>query len=245
MLHLFYYHNVADFFRHYEYMNACLSRQTVFMSSEIIPKLVDHRYFYDNWIQEDYVGNYTCGLARNAVAVELRANEWDFADTDFLRSLPDYINDPCVTEFMIKQAVLSSIRSHGLAIGTGINKPEERVRSNEHCTAAGTSVQEVRRSGRIRKNNQLLLKEQSDASETKEIGGKGGGKKGEGKKELGEAEDQVRSDKHNTAAGTSIQETRKGGRKRKNSQALLDEQSDVSETKRVKRQGGGSGTGSS
>src|SRR5438045_3525796 len=86
----FYPHNVADFFRHYKYMNACLSRQTVPMPSKIIPKLVDHRYFYNEWIQEDCVGNYTCGLARNAVAVELRANEWDFADTDFLKSLPDY-----------------------------------------------------------------------------------------------------------------------------------------------------------
>ena len=32
-------------------------------------------------------------------------------------------------------------------------RSEEQMRSNEHCTAAGTSIQEVRRAGRIRKNN--------------------------------------------------------------------------------------------
>ena len=97
------------------------------MTSEVIPKLLDHRYFYNDWTQNGYVGNYTCGLVRNAVAEELHANEWNFADTDFLKSLPDYINNPCVAGFMIEQAVLSSIRSNGLAIGTGINKPMTMV----------------------------------------------------------------------------------------------------------------------
>jgi hypothetical protein len=97
------------------------------MSSAVIPKLVDHRYFYNEQTQEGNVGNYTCGVVRNAVAMELRANGWNFADTDFLRSLPDYINNPCVAGFMIEQAVLSSIGSHGLAIGTSINKPMQVV----------------------------------------------------------------------------------------------------------------------
>jgi len=74
------------------------------------------------------VGNYTCGLVRNAVAAELLANNVNFADTDFLRSLPDYINNnPSVAGFMIEQAVLLSIKSNGLAIGADISKPMKLV----------------------------------------------------------------------------------------------------------------------
>jgi hypothetical protein len=91
------------------------------------PEFIDHRYFYSEFKSSSFgvgdYGNYTCGLVRDAVAGKLRAKEVDFADTDFLKSLPDYINNPSVTGFMIEQAVLSSIVSNGLAIGGGIGKP--------------------------------------------------------------------------------------------------------------------------
>jgi len=49
--------------------------------------------------------------------------EVNFADTNFLASLPAFITNPSVTGFMIESAVLSSIRSHGLAIGADIQRP--------------------------------------------------------------------------------------------------------------------------
>jgi hypothetical protein len=61
-------------------MKACLSGQAVPLSSGMIPQLVDHRYFFDEF-HEDQCANiarYTCGIARNAVATELLANEVNF-----------------------------------------------------------------------------------------------------------------------------------------------------------------------
>ena len=89
MLHLFYPHNFANVFRHENYMKACLSGQPVELSSKEISNLVDHRYFYDKFDSEDrLMGCYICGLARDAVTAELRANNVDFADREFLKSLP-------------------------------------------------------------------------------------------------------------------------------------------------------------
>ena len=104
-------------------MKACLSRRPVPNSSSNIPKLVDHRYFYDEYTNNTYVGNYTCGLARNAVAAVLRDGGENFVDTDFLKSIYDNINNPSVAGFIIEQAVLSSIGSNGLAIRECINQP--------------------------------------------------------------------------------------------------------------------------
>ena len=120
--HSFYPHNFANVFRHYEYTKACLSGQPVEPSSKEISNLVDHRYFYDEFDPKLKcpVGNYTCGLSRNAVAASLLTNKVNFANRDFLESLPDYISNPCVSGFIIEQAVLSSIATSGL----DIKKPE-------------------------------------------------------------------------------------------------------------------------
>jgi hypothetical protein len=61
------------------------------------------------------------------VAVALRTKLVHFADTDFLNSLHNYIDNPSVTGFMIEQAVLSSIQTRGLAIGGNIYKSMELV----------------------------------------------------------------------------------------------------------------------
>jgi hypothetical protein len=100
-------------------MTACLSHQSVSNPSMALGNLIDHRYFYDELKDGSYIGNYTCGIARNAVAAELRANSVAFTATDFLKSLRDYINNPCVTRFMVEQAVLSSIELKGLAAALG------------------------------------------------------------------------------------------------------------------------------
>lgn len=75
---------------------------------------------------DDY-RSYTCGLARNAVAAKLLASKVNFADTDFLKSLSNFINNPSVTGFMIEYAVLLSIGSNGLAIGATIQKPIDMI----------------------------------------------------------------------------------------------------------------------
>lgn len=141
------YHQAADFEQkiktetrdkplqwklHYEYVKACFSRRHIPIGSPCWPKLIDHRYFYhyqykpsDEDVAGDY-GNYTCGLARNAVAAELLASKVDFTDTYFLRSSSNFIN-PSVAGFMMEYAVLSSIGLNGLAIGATIQKPMDII----------------------------------------------------------------------------------------------------------------------
>lgn len=117
---------------HCEYVMACFSRGMIPRGSPCFPKLIDHRYFYHEYKRSeqdragDY-GNYACGLTRNAVAAELLASKVNFADTGFLRSLSNFINNPSVAGFMIEHAVLSSIGSNGLAIGEGIQTPMDII----------------------------------------------------------------------------------------------------------------------
>ena len=122
-LHLFCPYNVTNVFRHYKYIKACLSRQRILNSSSNFPNLVDHRFFYDEYTNNTFVANYTCGLARNAVAAVLREGGEHFVDMDFLKSIYDNINNPSVSGFIIEQAILSSIGSNGLAIRDCINQP--------------------------------------------------------------------------------------------------------------------------
>ena len=100
-------------------MTACFNHTAV--PSGLHSNLIDHRYFYHDQPKE--LGRYTCGLARDAVAHQLLESTVHFADTDFLTSLGDYINEKTTVGFMIENAVLSSIRSIGLAINAEIAKP--------------------------------------------------------------------------------------------------------------------------
>jgi hypothetical protein len=108
-------------------MKAALSHRPVPELAHHISDLVDHRYFYDKFDREHgaYMGHYTCGLSRDTVAKMLLASHVRFADHDFLLSLPDYINNPSVSGFMIEQAVLSSIALNGLDITPETNRPME------------------------------------------------------------------------------------------------------------------------
>lgn len=69
-------------------------------------------------------GNVTCGLARDAVADELLPDE-NFADTDFLLSLPQFIDNEAMVGFMMEHAILSSIQSKGLKIGANLGTSME------------------------------------------------------------------------------------------------------------------------
>src|SRR5438270_8118859 len=124
MLRSFYPHDIANFVRHNIYMKACLSGQAVSPSSKMIPELVDHRYFFDEFNEDRRVNvaNYTCGLVRNAVATELHEKKVNLSDNDFWNSLLNHINNPCITGFIIEQAILSRISFSGLNIaGRDIN----------------------------------------------------------------------------------------------------------------------------
>src|SRR5947209_12643443 len=84
------------------------------------------------------------GIPLDTVADQLLAWNEDFADTDFLTSLPDFIDNKSVAGFMIEHAVLSSIRSNGLAISAEIGKAMEvkllRDLSDIKTNITGTAV---------------------------------------------------------------------------------------------------------
>jgi hypothetical protein len=83
-------------------------------------ELIDHRYFYELNARS---GRYVCGLVRDAVAEQLLQWSDNFIDAHFLTSLTDHINNPSVVGFMMKHAILSSIRLNGLTIDAGIRRP--------------------------------------------------------------------------------------------------------------------------
>lgn len=117
---------------HYGYVMACFSRRNIPGGSPCFPKLIDHRYFYHEYKRADQdiagnYGNYTCGLARNAVAAELLVSKVKLADMHFSRSLSNFINNPPVAGFMIEHAILSSIGSNGLAIRATLRKPMDII----------------------------------------------------------------------------------------------------------------------
>ena len=67
-------------------MKACFNHVPIPDGRDAHLDLIDHRYFYE---LDDSKGQYTCSLIRDAVADQLLAWNEDFADTDFLTSLPN------------------------------------------------------------------------------------------------------------------------------------------------------------
>jgi hypothetical protein len=108
----FYLHNFANVFRHcYEYVKACLFGLPVCPSAKDISRLVDHRYFYDEYdpARHSFMGHYTCGICRNSVSTMLLSSKMLFDDKDLLHLQPDGVTNPCVAGFVIEHVVLSSI----------------------------------------------------------------------------------------------------------------------------------------
>ena len=96
------------------------------MTEDTSSDLIDNRYFFAK--APGGVGEYACGIAREAAARQLRRYKMDkFGDTDFLAALNDYISNPSITGFFIEQAVLSSIASRGLEISEQISKRMDTV----------------------------------------------------------------------------------------------------------------------
>ena len=75
------------------------------------PSLIDHRFFFQ---REDGTGGYACGVARRAVAEALVENQQYFSDSNFLKALPTFYNNPSTTGFFMEYAVLFYLQLHGL-----------------------------------------------------------------------------------------------------------------------------------
>lgn len=120
-----YYKEPGELQRHYQYMRACLFGRFIWVSSKFIPNLVDHRYFYDDKYDSErgeFEAHYTCGICRNAVASMVLENKARF-DKGIWQSLPEYTTNPCVTGFVMEQAILAWILLQGLNITPKLNHP--------------------------------------------------------------------------------------------------------------------------
>jgi hypothetical protein len=101
-----------------DYVTACFRQKSLPTGQHF--DLIDHRYFY---AEPNRSGKCVCGLVRDAVAEQLLQSGDNFIDSNSLASLPSLIHNPSAVRFMIEHAILSSIRSNGLAINAGIMRP--------------------------------------------------------------------------------------------------------------------------
>jgi hypothetical protein len=121
-------------------VKACFGHKDIPSAQDAYLDLIDYRYFYEL----DGKGWCTCSLVRDAVGDQLLTLNEHFADTDFLTSLPDFIDNRSVAGFMMEHAILSSIRSNGLAIKAGIGDAMEvrilNSMSDINTDTTGTAV---------------------------------------------------------------------------------------------------------
>jgi hypothetical protein len=86
-------------------VTACFYHENVPVGHNEHPDLIDHRYFYNQPDEKgDEKGSYTCGLVRDAVADQLLEEGFNFADTNLLTSLADFVKNKSITGFIIEQA---------------------------------------------------------------------------------------------------------------------------------------------
>jgi len=102
---------------YYNYVDACIRRRPV--PAGVRPELIDHRYFYELGNK----GSYACGIAREAVASQLRLHGKNRFGNTALQSLDDYINNESVVGFFIEQAILQTIEFRGLQTEPEISQP--------------------------------------------------------------------------------------------------------------------------
>ena len=112
------FRTATNFYSYCNYVNACIRRLTVPAGTSA--SLIDHRYFYS----KEFEGNYTCGIAREAVARQLwKCGHNRFGVTERLQSLENYVGNQSVTGFFIEHAVLQTISSNGLKEIGIVNSP--------------------------------------------------------------------------------------------------------------------------
>ena len=116
-MYLFYLYTFANIFRHYHYIKAYIYSQPVQDLSINILKLINLWYFYNEYNNklEESVGHYLCSIARNAIGGVLLKKRLNYYNTEFLNALPEYINNPSITRFMIEYTILVSIVINSLS----------------------------------------------------------------------------------------------------------------------------------
>ena len=103
--------------RYQKYVDACIERRPV--PARVRPELIDHRYF----CEAENVGSCACGIAREAVAGQLRLHGENRYGNTALQSLDDYISNESVVRFFIEQAILQTIQFRGLKTIPEISQP--------------------------------------------------------------------------------------------------------------------------
>ena len=86
------------------------------MPENIPPELVDNRYFFAGGPHGERIGSYSCGIACVAAVRSIQEHGQDPIAhyEDLLRTFKIFTNNRSVTEFLVKQAVLSKICEDGL-----------------------------------------------------------------------------------------------------------------------------------
>ncbi|KAL1916623.1 uncharacterized protein VTP21DRAFT_5327 [Calcarisporiella thermophila] len=121
--------NQQEWRRYIDVMRGCLLNKKMLNTM----KSYDHRYFY---IDENYIGHYTCGLARAAMSGIFReVGEDIFLDREWLNRLRTFKDNPSVLGFVVEQASLSSISQNGLKVnGLGFSNMKTIVFSSDFPT---------------------------------------------------------------------------------------------------------------
>jgi hypothetical protein len=99
------------------------------------PELIDHRFFFHH---KDLTGGLTCGVVRKAVADELLQNQQYFADSNFLKFLPKFIDNGPTAGFFMEYAVLFYLRLNGIPC-------HEYLGNNMEVINFDTDIPEIRK----------------------------------------------------------------------------------------------------
>lgn len=111
-------------------MNAYILNQ--YTPAAMQPELIDHRHSFTRPTNNasHFVGAYTCGITRDALARKLRQYSANKSGDGYPLALAQFVKNPSATGFLIEQAVLPSIARRGLAIGMNIFDEMETVASS-------------------------------------------------------------------------------------------------------------------
>ena len=78
--------------------------------------IIDYRYFYD----EDGIGYYTCGIARDAVSTVFLEYDTVFVDKDYLGSIDKFIDNASTVRPWSGQSTIQPIPTHKFGVWSGV-----------------------------------------------------------------------------------------------------------------------------
>jgi hypothetical protein len=114
--------------RFQQFMNACLIGSKI---GYVPSDLCDHRYFYKRTVGRNTIGTSLCGVARNIMARKLRQyGSLPADDINWFNALVTYSDNSAMTNFIVRNAVLSSIANNGIFFDTLNIPPMETIMFN-------------------------------------------------------------------------------------------------------------------